>query len=143
MPGPPPLILLVEGEPEISMVISDILDDAGFRTEVAGNYTDWIVLLNASHPALLIANVLLPGGGDGHKLAEVARRIGVPTLLVSGHPEVTVEAEAYASPLLAKPFGLSELRRAIRTLIGGEPAARDRPRSGGTRLTVTDASLRS
>ena len=51
--------LLVEDEPEISRVISDILDDAGFRIEAASNYADGVVLLNASQPALLIANVLL------------------------------------------------------------------------------------
>lgn len=125
MPRPPPLILLVEDEPEISRVISDILDDAGFRIEVASNYADGVVLLNASQPALLIANVLLPGGGDGHRLAEAARSLGVPTLLVSGHPEVILEQEARGIPFLAKPFRLSELKRVIQTLIEREPTSAD------------------
>jgi CheY-like chemotaxis protein len=73
MPGSPPLILLVEDEPEISTVISDILDDAGFRIEAASNYAEGVELLSASQPALLIADVLLPGGGDGYELAEAAR----------------------------------------------------------------------
>jgi DNA-binding response OmpR family regulator len=63
-PWPPPLILLVEDEPEIATVVSGILDDAGFRVEVASNYSDGLVLLNASQPALLIANVQLPGGAS-------------------------------------------------------------------------------
>jgi CheY-like chemotaxis protein len=104
MPGSPPLILLVEDEPEISTVISDILDDAGFRIEAASDYAEGVELLSASQPALLIANVLLPGGGDGYELAEAARRLGVPTLLVSGHPEAIVEGEARGHPFLAKPF---------------------------------------
>ena len=65
--------------------------------------------------------MLLPGGGDGYELAEAARRLGVPTLLVSGHPEAIVEAEARGHPFLAKPFQLSELQRVIRTLIESGP----------------------
>ena len=60
-------------------------------------------------------------GGDGYELAEAARRLGVPTLLVSGHPEAIVEAEARGHPFLAKPFQLSELQRVIRTLIESGP----------------------
>jgi DNA-binding response OmpR family regulator len=117
MPASPPVIVLVEDKPEISRVVSEILDDAGFRSEVASNYADGVELLRASQPALLIADVLLPGDGDGHELAEVARRHGVPTLLVSGHPDVIAAAETGGHPFLAKPFQLSELQRVIRTLI--------------------------
>ena len=58
-----PLILLVEDEPDLREVITDLLelDGARFRIEIASNYDDGVVLLNASQPALLIANVLLPG----------------------------------------------------------------------------------
>jgi DNA-binding response OmpR family regulator len=126
MPGPPPLILLVEEEPDVSEVIADLLelDGARFRIEIASNYDDGVVLLNASQPALLIANVLLPGGGDGLRLAEVARRIDVPTLLISGEPEL-IAKEAQGLPFLSKPFRLPELQQAIRTLIDGEPVATD------------------
>ena len=63
------------------------------------------MLLNASQPDLLIANVLLPGGGDGARLAEEACRIDVPTLLISGHPEVIAKQETQGLPFLAKPSG--------------------------------------
>jgi DNA-binding response OmpR family regulator len=88
MPGPSPLILLVEDEPYFREVIADSLEVNGarFRLEIASNFDDGIVLLNASAPALLIADVLLPGSGDGLRLAQAAREIAVPTLLISGHP---------------------------------------------------------
>ena len=126
MPGLSPLILLVEDEPDLREVITDLLelDGARFRIEIASNYDDGVVLLNASQPALLIANVLLPGGGDGLRLAEVARRIDVPTLLISGEPEL-IAKEAQGLPFLSKPFRLPELQQAIRTLIDGEPVATD------------------
>jgi len=96
VPGPSPLILLVEDEPELREVIADFLQGqpANFRIEIASNYEDGVVLLNASQPDLLIANVLLPGGGDGVQLAEEACRIDVPTLLISGHPEAIAKQEA-------------------------------------------------
>jgi DNA-binding response OmpR family regulator len=74
-----------------------------------------LVLLNASQPALLIANVLLPGGGDGLRLREAARTLGVPTLLISGHPEVIAKAQGL--PFLSKPFRLTELLQVIRNLL--------------------------
>jgi DNA-binding response OmpR family regulator len=119
----PPLILLVEDEPSLRDIISDVVDSAGFRIEVAGNYADGLVLLNASQPAVLIANALLPDG-DGHKLAEVARRLRVPTLLISGHPEVMLKAEASGVRFLAKPFGIADLVREMRALIE-TPATQD------------------
>ena len=71
MPELPALILLVEDEPDVRDIISEIVEDAGFRIDVASNYADGVALLNASHPSLLIANALLPDG-DGHQLAKVA-----------------------------------------------------------------------
>lgn len=56
MPKLPPLILLVEDEPSIRDIISDVVDNAGFRIEVAGNFSDGAVLLKSSQPAMLIAN---------------------------------------------------------------------------------------
>ncbi len=124
MPKPPPLILLIEDEPDIREVISAILEEAGFRIEVANNYADGVALLNALRPAVLIANSVLPDG-DGHELAAAARRLGVATLLVSGHPQLIVEAEARGIPFLAKPFGLAELQRMVRTLVERTPPASD------------------
>ena len=112
----PPLILLVEDEPAIRSVVADVIEDAGLQSEVAGNYADGVVLLHASRPALLIADVRLPDG-DGHQLAAAGRQLGVPTLLISGHPEEIVAAEVSRSAFLAKPFRLAELRAAIGALI--------------------------
>jgi hypothetical protein len=69
---------------------------------------------------LLIADVLLPGSGDGLRLAQAARDIAVPTLLISGHPEVIAQQEAQGLPFLSKPFRLLELLRAIRRLVAAE-----------------------
>ena len=112
----PHLILLVEDEPAIRSILADAIEAAGLRSEVASNYADGVVLLHASRPALLIADVRLPDG-DGNQLAAAGRQLGVPTLLISGHPEEIVAAEVSRSAFLAKPFRLAELRAAIGALI--------------------------
>ena len=56
MSEPPPLILLVEDEQDLREVIADIIEDAGFRIEVAGNYDDGLVLLNTSDLADQLAS---------------------------------------------------------------------------------------
>jgi hypothetical protein len=55
-------------------------------------------------------------------LTEAAHRLGVPTLLIRGHPEVIAKHEELELPFLSKPFRLSELQRVIRTLIDAKPA---------------------
>jgi len=110
------LILLVEDEPAIRFVLAEVIEAAGLRSEVASNYADGVVLLHASRPDLLIADVGLPDG-NGHQLAAAAHHLGVPTLLISGHPEEIVAAEMSRSAFLAKPFRLAELRAAIGALI--------------------------
>jgi len=117
MPKRPPLILLVEDEPDLRDSITDVIEEAGLRLEVTANYAEGAMLLNAPRPALLIANLRLPGGGDGHRLAELARRLGVPTLLISGHPEVIAEEGSGDVAFLEEPFRLEELLRVIRALI--------------------------
>jgi DNA-binding response OmpR family regulator len=124
VPEPSPLILLVEDEPDVRQVIIDFLS-ATFQVETASNYDEGMVLLHASPPSLLIANVLLPGNGDGLRLAEAAHRLVVPTLLISGHPEVIAKHEEQGLPFLAKPFRLVELQQAIQSLIDREEAAAD------------------
>jgi len=45
------------------------------------------------------------------------RHAGVPTLLISGHPDGIVATEVSHSAFLAKPFRLAELRAVIGALI--------------------------
>ena len=136
MPRPPPLILLVEDEPEISRVISDILDDAGFRIEVASNYADGVVLLNASQPALLIANVLLPGVVMAIDWRRQPAALACQRCWSAGVLEVDFEQEARGIPFLAEALPAFRIET-------GDPnphrkgADQRRPRSGGRRLTIT------
>ena len=51
----------------------------------------------------------------------------VRSLLVGGHSQLIVEAQARGTPFLAKPFGLAELRRMVRTLIERTPLASGSP----------------
>ena len=130
-----PMVLLVEDEADVRNFITAAVESEALRIELAGNYSDGLILLNASDHALLIADARLPDG-DGCKLAEIARRRGVPALLVSGHPEAGEEARVRGIAFLAKPLRLTDLVRMIRSLIEGSPMI-------GASATKSEASRRA
>jgi DNA-binding response OmpR family regulator len=115
--GDNPLLLVVEDEPDLLELFTMVLTEAGYRVETAADYSTGAVLLSASSPALLIANMLLPGG-DGRQLAELASRSGIPTLLVSGDSAVTVPKQKGVA-FLSKPFRAADLHRAVGKLLQG------------------------
>jgi DNA-binding response OmpR family regulator len=112
-----PLLLVVEDEPDLLELFTTVLTEAGYRVETAADYSTGAVLLSASSPALLIANMLLPGG-DGRQLAELASRSGIPTLLVSGDSAAAVPKQRGVA-FLSKPFRAADLHRAIAELLRG------------------------
>jgi CheY-like chemotaxis protein len=64
----------------------------------------------------------MPGGLSGSELAREARRLrpGLPVLLTTGYAGTQTEL-AGEFPLIAKPFGLAELSRAVAQLIDHAP----------------------
>jgi DNA-binding response OmpR family regulator len=107
-------------QPSLPTFLTDAEYDAGYRVETVAEFSDGAVLLSASHPALLVANVMLPDGGNGYRLADLAHRLQIPTLLISGHPEIIEQQEGGGIPFLAKPFGAADLERAINHLLQSE-----------------------
>ena len=52
-------ILIVDDERDIRELISDILEDEGFVTRLAGNSDEAISAINAEPPALMILDIWL------------------------------------------------------------------------------------
>ena len=66
-------ILLVEDEPLVRLVLTDLLADAGYRVTEAGNADEAMTLLE-SRPDMrvIITDVRMPGTLDGFALARFA-----------------------------------------------------------------------
>jgi DNA-binding response OmpR family regulator len=113
MPGP--LILVVEDDQEICSVIGQFLEGCGYRVALANDRAAGERILLDSRPAALIADVVLQGGSSG--LIDIARRMGVPVLLISGEPVAIECLEGGPMPFLHKPFRLADLERELARLL--------------------------
>lgn len=109
-------ILLVEDEPVILMVASDMLSDAGYRVRECCTAEEALASMEGGYrPHLVIADHGLPGM-SGLALAERVRdaEAGPAVLIASGD---TSGADG-RFPSLAKPYRDTELLAAVARLIG-------------------------
>jgi two-component system, OmpR family, response regulator len=103
-----PLILVAEDDEDISTAIGEYLEGLEYRIAIARDRAEAERILRDDRPALLIADVVLEGGG-GSGLAEIAREMGLPVLLISGDPTTIERFGGEPIHFLHKPFHLAEL----------------------------------
>ena len=110
MPSSQGLALLVEDDPDVRKVARRFLLELGYTVIEAENGIEAKQILEQTPGiALLLSDVVMPGGVDGRELATFAReRCGVPrVVLMSGHaPELERPIDI---PILQKPFTRSQL----------------------------------
>lgn len=115
-------VLVVEDEPDVRMLVVDVLKDLGYRVQVAcDSHEALLVLQGAEAIDLLVTDVGLPGL-NGRQLAEVARqhRPGLKVLFMTGYArEAQVRGDFLddGMELLTKPFSIDELARRVSRLI--------------------------
>lgn len=115
--GDAPVVMLVEDDPLIRLVASDILADAGFRTIEACSADEALIMLQAKPDAVaLVTDVQMPGSIDGFGLAHLVacRWPHTGIVIVSGR---AVPGEGDLPPhalFLTKPYSPSALVSAVR-----------------------------
>jgi CheY-like chemotaxis protein len=109
-------ILVVEDQPPLRGLLREALEAAGYEVVEAWHGAQAIEAIDRSQPparglCLILLDLFLPyvdGLGVLQHLA--ARRIFVPVVAVSAHPDLLEEAAASgAKDTLAKPFDVDEL----------------------------------
>lgn len=117
-PGPDESILLVEDDPEVAMLVEDMLHSIGYEVIRATSAKAALgALANGRRIDLVFSDVMMPGGTNGIELAREVRRrrADLPVLLTSGFAESALrEAADLGIPVLRKPYGIEELRVAVR-----------------------------
>lgn len=112
-------ILLVEDDPAGRAGLSRLLHALGYRVIATGSAAEALdALREGAQPAAMVADIILPGGLDGARLVEEARRLrpGLPAVLTSGYAPRLPGIEPNLRegvPLLAKPFRKAELAQAL------------------------------
>jgi two-component system nitrogen regulation response regulator NtrX len=118
-------ILIVDDERDIRELISDILEDEGYATRLAGNSDDAMAAINAEPPALMILDIWLKDSRmDGIDILKATKRDNpdVPVVIISGHGNIEIAVAAIkqgAYDFIEKPFNIDQLlvviRRAMET----------------------------
>ncbi len=116
-------VLVVDDEPTVRMLISDVLQEFGYTViEAADSATGLKILQSDVGIDLLVSDVGLPGGMDGRQMADAARqsRPGLKVLFVTGYAENAAVRDGKLDPgmaVLTKPFAVEALAAQVRELI--------------------------
>ena len=116
-------VLVIDDEPSVRMLVTEILEDLGYRAiEAADGPSGLKVLQSDARIDLLITDVGLPGGMNGRQVADAARetRPGLKVLFITGYAENAAVGNGYLDDgmqVLTKPFVIETLATRIRDMI--------------------------
>jgi len=118
-------ILIVDDERDIRELVSDILEDEGYTTRLAGTSDEAIAQISAEPPGLLILDIWLKDSNmDGIDILKAVKRDmpDIPVVIISGHGNIEIAVAAIkqgAYDFIEKPFNIDQLlvviRRAMET----------------------------
>ena len=114
-------ILLVEDEPDIALVVTDLLVAQGHTVETAGTGPEGVRMATDSRFDLLILDVMLPGM-DGFAVCRAMREQGFDggVLMLTARSQVADRVQGLqigADDYLAKPFDPNELLARVTALL--------------------------
>lgn len=114
-----PSILIVDDEIGIRELLSEILSDEGYATNVAHNAEAAWKARNETPPDLILLDIWMPGT-DGISLLKQWREAGfadVPVIILSGHATIDTAVQATrlgALEVLEKPIAMDRLITAVK-----------------------------
>jgi two-component system, NtrC family, nitrogen regulation response regulator NtrX len=113
---PAPHILLVEDDPDLLALLTEVLEDEGYRVSGATQRQQARAMLRKGNVDLLIADSVLRGG-NGDDVAKAAGRRGMPIIMMSGEPTRIGQLSGGPLSFLQKPFRAAALLRLVRRLL--------------------------
>ncbi len=140
----PPLILIVDDDPEIRRLLGDYLVRQGLRACAVGDGAAMWRELERHAIDLVVLDIMLPGD-DGLELCRRLRaRSALPVIMLTARGDATdriVGLELGADDYLSKPFDPRELLARIRATLRRSGGAEAPLASRGTRLRFAGWSL--
>lgn len=115
-------VLVVDDEPAVLMLVTDVLEDMGYATiEASDGPIALKVLQSEARIDLLITDVGLPGL-NGRQVADAARRHRpeLKVLFITGYADSAVLSHHHLEPgmqVLTKPFSMDELANRVTDLL--------------------------
>jgi PAS domain S-box-containing protein len=116
-------VLVVDDEPTVRMLLTDILEELGYSAiEAADSAAGLEILQSDTRIDLLITDVGLPGGMNGRQMADAGRvsRAALKVLFITGYAETAVLGSGHLQPgmaVLTKPFAMETMAERIRAMV--------------------------
>lgn len=116
-------VLVIDDEATVRMLVTEVLQQAGFKVLEAPDGPSGLEILRAKgHIDLLITDVGLPGGLNGRQVADAARatRPELRVLFITGYAEAAAVGDGLLAPgmeVMTKPFAIADLAAKVRELI--------------------------
>ena len=144
-------ILIVDDEVGIRELLSEILQDEGYRVALAENASDARAYRQRQQPALVLLDIWMPDTDGVTLLREWAAsgQLTMPVVMMSGHGTIETAVDATkigAFDFLEKPVGLQKLlstiARALKSAAAQEPRRISlAPLGAGTAIRETERAL--
>ena len=122
-PGSGETVLVVDDEPTVRMLVTEVLEELGYVALEAGDGAAGLRILHSeARVDLLITDVGLPGGMNGRQVADAARQLrpGLRVLFITGYAENAVLNNGHLEPgmhVLTKPFPLDALAGRVKSVL--------------------------
>ena len=126
-------ILIVDDEPDFSMIVQTYLEKEGFATELAYNGVEGFEKIKANPPDAIVLDVMMPEM-DGFELCALLKKdsayAGIPIVLLtavadrvtstkySHYDGMSTEADDY----LPKPASADDITQSVKRLLGIQTA---------------------
>ncbi|WP_019593462.1 sigma-54 dependent transcriptional regulator [Thioalkalivibrio sp. ALM2T] len=107
-------ILVVDDEPDIRMLLQDVLEDEGYQVALAGSVAEAKAQRRSRRPDLILLDVWMPDGDGISLLKEWGDDEGLPcpVVMISGHGNVETAVDATrlgAYDFIEKPLSIDKL----------------------------------
>jgi DNA-binding response OmpR family regulator len=125
MTSPPttaPLVTILDDEPEIRQILTDVLQEAGFRTQSFARAREFEAALNHVTPDVCLVDLSLPDTDGLALVHRLALEQGASVIIISGRAQVqdrVTGLELGADDYITKPFDPAEVVARIRARIRG------------------------
>jgi two-component system, chemotaxis family, chemotaxis protein CheY len=115
----PPLVLVVDDDPDILEVVCDILEGEGYRVARARNGRDALTRVDEELPRVILLDLMMPVM-DGPAFANALHGRGedhqIPIVVISADGDAQKAAALGAHGFLAKPFDIDALLAEVASL---------------------------
>ena len=127
-----PLVTILDDEPEIRQMLTDVLEEAGFRTQSFARAREFEAALKRVTPDVCLVDLSLPDTDGLALVHRLALEQGAAVIIISGRVQVqdrVTGLELGADDYITKPFDPAEVVARIRARLRH---ARAVPQSGDT-----------